>query len=311
MFESSLKHRVGHFVVKKCGRNLGGFQKKMVDTISKPDVDPVHDSVSPGDSIPKTIVSPEPHIWREKVLFAVITVPRNKHKLEALQKNLAQKSFPSPYVHYNVQFSNDATVEEEDKVIAFGHYSLTKVFCNWNTERKYHLMIMEDDCQFFRGDVAGKVGKHLDYLDRYRPEWKILFIGHVPMGPVWFTQWGLVNTQLPFTGHCYILNGKHLPELLDQIPLDKWKRCTANEAWRTIPASEKFAVFPALATQTERPKEMSRMPFMGMLSTTTWFQCVEWCMVLVTIVIILFIIIVVVIALIVFTHYLSVFVSML
>lgn len=266
-------------------------------------------SYSIEDSVHGTIASPEEHIWKNKVLLSVITVPRNAERMKALDENLKSYCFPSPYIHYGIQFSKDSTVGEKDKVIAFGHYSLTKIFCDWNTERKYHLMVMEDDCKFYRDNPTQKIERHLNYLDKYRPEWRILFIGHVPMGPVWFTQWGLINTQQPFTGHCYILNGKHLPELINTIPLDKWQRCTANEAWRTIPASQKFAIFPALATQTDMPKEMGKMFLVNKFSASTWFQCIEWCMVVVTILIILIFIFVVILFLTVVTHYVSIFIS--
>src|SRR5579875_1648987 len=119
-------------------------QKRNLNSV----VEFVPESYSVKDSVHGTIASPEEHIWKGKVLLSVITVPRNSERMKALDANLKSYSFPSPYIHYGIQFSKDATVGEKDKVIAFGHYSLTKIFCDWNIERKYHLMVMEDDCKF-------------------------------------------------------------------------------------------------------------------------------------------------------------------
>ena len=83
--------------------------------------------------------------------------------------------------------------------------------------------------------------------------WTILHAGHVPLGPVFRVDHGLLRTTFPYAAHSYIINHNKRKQLLQKVSKKQWQRPLMVEGWTKIGIADKFACFPSLTTQSEVP----------------------------------------------------------
>lgn len=215
----------------------------------------------------------EPYVWNHKTVTMVLSIPRNIQRLDALFENVKQHHFPKPFVHYGVPAPLGSDNKRVSESITRNHYHAIKMFNHWNSQRSfaYDVMIMEDDCRFVVPKAHVLLQGHLDYLNKNK-DWTTLHVGHCPLGPVFPIRNGLIRTTFPWCAHCYVLKGTKIHDLLQKIPEKKWKRARVLEGWLTVPWSQKFAVSPSLATQSEIPKEIKHVPIVNRLNMEkTWY----------------------------------------
>lgn len=127
--------------------------------------------------------------------------------------------------------------------------------------RAGHVLIMEDDCRFVPragGSVHARIEACIARVEGLTGgAWHSLHLGHVPLGPCvpmgrTTCGDGIIWSALPFTGHAYLINRRHVPALLR-----RWNsRPFHYEGMLCSPVWTRFAAQPAMATQIRRPKEL-------------------------------------------------------
>lgn len=186
----------------------------------------------------------------------VLTI--NKVACEKMLKHLKAHGFDDVVVVDGTRpRSAKPTIEELHDCICEGHYKCTKKF---SEEGKHPCFIVfEDDCRFTVPNAYNKIMEAINFLDtRKGLKWGSLHVGHTPLGPI-FPVIGisfLCRTIIPYTAHCYVLNGETARRLIKKLPKEKWKRPHMVEGLRQIPTFERFAFFPSIAIQNNNPKEM-------------------------------------------------------
>ena len=155
------------------------------------------------------------------------------------------------------------TVENADNAITAVHAKCIATMVRRGcTQRREHILVMEDDCRFHGGSSTYRqILRLLDTLERVtHGAWWSLHLGHVPLGPVLpithpVSGDVLVWSSLPFTGHAYVINYRIAAKLCRQ-----WRRRPfSHEGMMGAPFWMRFAVQPSMATQNRRPKELKQL----------------------------------------------------
>ena len=130
------------------------------------------------------------------------------------------------------------------------------------SERKSHVLIMEDDCRFVSSgsqSVHDRIEESIQRVDKLScGTWHSLHLGHVPLGPsvpLGTTKRSkdvIIWSSLPFTGHAYLINYRQIDALVKRWDLRPFN----YEGMLSSPVWTRFAVQPAMATQIRRPKEL-------------------------------------------------------
>ena len=151
-------------------------------------------------------------------------------------------------------------IESVNKAIFEGHYQCALHFASLVNAKK-HMIVFEDDCQFVEQYGQHHLKKEIDYLDRCQPEWGSLHVGHIPLGLIFpvVGHWSICHTLNPYTGHCYVLNGQVVQNLITNISPESWARPNMVEGMKMIPFMARFAIFPSVAMQKVIPREMKNI----------------------------------------------------
>jgi hypothetical protein len=231
-------------------------------------------------------VLPQPGVMQEwhDLLAVILTCKGNEARLQKLLKECERVGISSVNVWYNDDANK--SVKKTDTVFA-GHYD---IIAGAHATSDKDVFVMEDDCQFLFDNAGQRI------LDAHATavqskEWTVLFVGHVPMGPMWRRMDGLYTTTNPYAAHSYILNRKRLGELLNTTPKHTWKRPWMVEGYLRVPIKEKLAVHPALTTQNVLPSEMVTMLHVHRIKDTSldvwqatmhdaWLRIIPMCMLL-------------------------------
>lgn len=218
------------------------------------------------------------HVWKNKVLFAVLSVYGNEKRLQELDENLQSHDFPRPMRWMEEKLGPGSTIRQRATAICRSHYELTRWFCTqWLPAHPgHHLMVLEDDCLFLTVDAAETLWNQLSYLEQhFQSRWALLMVGQCALGPLWPVRSGLWRTSFPYAAHSYILNRERVAELMNRVPQSKWRRPFMIEGWLNVPLAEKFALSPPLTTQSVKPKEMMAVPLIREFRLETGIQVME------------------------------------
>lgn len=209
------------------------------------------------------------------IVTVILTIPQNLKFAKQTKKHLQKHKFHKPLIIVCPSAMNQG-YKSIHLNICKNHLNVIKWFIK--KKKMNHLLICEDDCEMMTEKVAyPQIEKQLEFLDRHHPEWITFHIGHCPLGPIFPTDHAeIVRTTLPHTSHCYVMNGKHLSNLLTEHPNENdWIRPQAIEGWTMLPWKSKFAAFPTLATQNREPKELVNTPLIRHVSFTNWIVFTE------------------------------------
>jgi len=184
------------------------------------------------------------------LLPVILTCKKNEDRLQKLIKECHRVGIS----HVNVWYGddNDKIYPTRESRIFATHYDAVRAAYE-NSEKD--VFVMEDDCQFLFDDAGRRILEAHDTALQSK-DWAVLFVGHVPLGPMWRRPDGLYTTSFPWACHSYIMNHKRVGKLLERTPKNKWGRPWMAEGLLKVPVLTKLAVHPALTTQSMLPVEM-------------------------------------------------------
>lgn len=204
----------------------------------------------------------ENHVWRG-CFICVIYLPRNMKRCQETIDNVVAHGFPAPYMVPGVTPRPGDTVHD---CVCRAHHNTVGWFLSKGLDSRFHLLVLEDDALFVFPDSEPKLAAALETLEQWG-KWGSLHVGHIAMGPVYPLTNGLVRSMNPCTSHCYVLNRRTVRSIYALVPERLWKRPMMVEGHWAYPADERFAMMPALATQSVMPKEMASMPIIRDMCT--------------------------------------------
>ena len=204
---------------------------------------------------------------------------------------LVKQGFPHPDIYWNTPVAKPKHINEVHSNIFNGHFSILERFQNVIMRQDktkttpLHLMVMEDDVLILDPNICSKMLSTVEYLDQYRPNWSILFLGCMCIGPALPIGNGLVHPCSPYSVHCYILNGRKVQSIVN-MGRSICRRPIFPEGCEVFPFQDRFAFFAPLMGQTRPPKEffLKNIPFVrDHFSFDMCMQAYMWCSVLIPI----------------------------
>lgn len=208
----------------------------------------------------------------------ILTIPSMMNEARKTHRHVVRHGFPPEQVHIIIGkvAKNRKDVTACSEAICESHWIATQK----GLRRMSHILIVEDDCRFVRIlDAYKRLQAAIEYLEHIDPKWRLLSVGHCPLGPIVPVGDGIVRTSLPFCGHCYMLNRRFIRPWMKSVGKRYWKRPLAVEGWKSVSTLHKYGFFDSLATQNRPPKEMVR-------TGTAWFgvtrglRMMNWIMIL-------------------------------
>ncbi len=216
------------------------------------------------------------------IITIILTIQRNLPSANQVQKHLYDHEFPDVQVRV---FPSAPPKSSKDVILASAsgnHFNILRWFSETfpsTPKNRNHIIVCEDDCEFTCGKQKAypKIKQQIQYLDKHHPEWTTFHIGHCPLGPVFGTDHAeIVRTMIPYTAHCYAMNGVQLAKLLKSHPNKRdWIRPQAIEGWLMVPWKRKFAMYPMIATQNRLPREVANSTIVRKVGLTRSLSIVE------------------------------------
>jgi len=191
---------------------------------------------------------------------------------------LHEHKFPNVSMRVWPAAPKGASQKEIHKSATRNHAKTLRWFLDHHPPDEHHVIVCEDDCEFMTVEPAWpKIIDALQYLDAQYPEWTTFHVGHCPLAPLLPTSHpDIVHTILPYTAHCYAMNGRQLRKLFEAHPnMDEWTRPQAIEGWCMVPWKQKFALYPTVATQNRMPKEVNNSQLIHTIGLNRCLSIVE------------------------------------
>lgn len=124
------------------------------------------------------------------------------------------------------------------------------------------IAIFEDDCRPVDDCFAAFRLVHAFHHLKSKKDWYVFNLGQTAMGPIFRdgSYRPVVLTSMPLAAHSYILNGKHIPDMLKKYSENKWKAPWAVEIMLTVHPKYKLAVYPNVTQQIVVPRSQKCFP---------------------------------------------------
>ena len=215
--------------------------------------------------------------------LGMLTIPANLASAQESIRKLVAQGFPAPELFLNTPVKNPKHVDEVHRNIFEGHFSIVERFYHniYPSRRHLHLLVLEDDAEALVPDAAMQIVDAVRRLERKCPNWSVLFLGCVPLGPSIPIGGGFVMTLAPFSAHGYVIRGREARTIL-QLTRKICRRPMFPEGCNIFPLTQRFALFTPLLTQTRTPKEFffkdipilkDYITFSRTMSALMWISC--------------------------------------
>jgi hypothetical protein len=183
----------------------------------------------------------------------IIAHPNDPRHAEETQAHCVAVGLPQPTLVRGLKPTSGAVSAANQSITAVHLRVLATAIRHGCEHRHQHVLVMEDDCRFL-GRMTGRIE---DIVGGLHDNWTSIHLGHVPLGPcIPITVRGrdmVVWSSLPFTGHAYLLHYRKLRSIMAH-----WgERPFSHEGMLSSSFWGRFAIYPPLATQNRRPKELA------------------------------------------------------
>lgn len=237
-------------------------------------------------------------------IIPIILTTKDSPRTEICLKECSRVGI-NPYIFYGLKTDDPKNLAS---TITENHYQILSFFNElWkrqsleedyvrehdskkNRSEEYHLMVLEDDCEFTTQNIIQLLEEYLNHISSCEQRWTTIHLGHCPLGPLIPFHKNLFYSTFPWTAHCYLINGASLNKLLNENHKREWKRPYALEGWLCVSSMEKFAFSPPLATQTILPKEIRQIPILNDISLMCFCELLDFVMMVIPILLVILVI---------------------